>query len=77
MYKACFYVTERADNALSHWLLVPSGDMGTDDFVFTQRAFIAAKCFELEAHLMKKLIILGAVSPPEAFTTKDNFRWTK
>ena len=67
-------MTERANNALSHWLLLPSGEMATDDFVFTQRARQAAECFVLEALLMKQLIILGGTSPPEAFTTKDNFR---
>lgn len=30
-------MTEGADNALSHRLLLPWGDMGTDYFVFTQK----------------------------------------
>ncbi len=53
VYKACFtswknrecYVTERADNALSHRLLLPWGDMGTDDFVFTRKGIQIRRVF--------------------------------
>lgn len=39
-------MTERADNALSHRLLSPRGDMGTDDFVFTQKGIQIRRVFE-------------------------------
>lgn len=53
VYKACFTsrknieccVTERADNALSHRLLSPWGDMGTDDFVFTRKGIQIRRVF--------------------------------